>query len=179
MSRIEDALRVTAHRLPAKVGLVDGDRRPDLLRASSQRAAASLAAELFGHGVRTGDRVAIFLDKSLEAVVALYGAWRAGAVPVPINEGLRGRQVRHILDDSGSRFLISSPRKLGGRRARGDGRRRARRGRPVARSPAPAHPPSTARTCPATTRLAIILYTSGSTGRPKGVLISHAERHRG
>ena len=170
MSRIEDALRVTAHRLPAKVGLVDGDRR--LTFAELERAAASLAAELFGHGVRTGDRVAIFLDKTLEAVVALYGAWRAGAVPVPINEGLRGRQVRHILDDSGSRFLLSSPRKLGG--VEPEATAGVEHGEVDLRAlAAPAHPPSTAH-LPGDDAPAIILYTSGSTGRPKGVLISHA-----
>jgi len=64
--------------------------------------------------VQPGDRVAIFLDKTLEATVALFGAWIAGAVAVPINEGLRASQVRHILDDSGSQVLLSTARKLGG-----------------------------------------------------------------
>jgi acyl-CoA ligase (AMP-forming) (exosortase A-associated) len=169
MSRIEDALRVTAHRVPTKIGVVDGDRH--LTFAELERAAGGLAAELVSRGVEPGDRVAIFLDKTLEAVVALYGIWRAGAVPVPINEGLRGRQVRHILDDSGSRVLISSPRKLGGVEPE------ATAGVAPAEvdigALAAAGKRARAAELPGAEAPAIILYTSGSTGRPKGILISH------
>jgi acyl-CoA ligase (AMP-forming) (exosortase A-associated) len=170
MSRIEDALRATAYRLPEKVAVVDGERR--LTFAELERAAASLAAELASRGVRTGDRVAIFLDKTLEAVVALYGSWLAGGVAVPVNEGLRGRQVRHILDDSGCRILLSSPRKLGG--VEPEATAGVEHGEvDLGALAAPAHSPPTAH-LPGDDAPAIILYTSGSTGRPKGILISHA-----
>ena len=42
----------------------------------------------------------------------LWGAWTAGAIAVPIHEGLRSRQVEHILNDSGASLLVSTRRKL-------------------------------------------------------------------
>jgi acyl-CoA synthetase (AMP-forming)/AMP-acid ligase II len=69
-------------------------------------AVRALAADLAARGIKPGDHVAIFLDKTLDAPVALYGTWCAGAVAVPINEGLRsgpgpphsGRQREQAVD---------------------------------------------------------------------------------
>ncbi|HEY2732127.1 MAG TPA: AMP-binding protein [Polyangia bacterium] len=169
MSRIEDALFATVVARGEKVGVVDGDRT--LTFAELRRAAVGLAAELSRRGARPGDRVAMFLDKTLEAVVALYGVWMAGAIAVPINEGLHGRQIRHILDDSGSRLLFSTPRKLAGleRAAVGDVERLAVDLCACAAKGAPRLTEHAGGDTPA-----IILYTSGSTGRPKGIVVSHA-----
>jgi acyl-CoA ligase (AMP-forming) (exosortase A-associated) len=170
MPRIEDALFATAHRSPTKVGVVDGER--SLGFAEWRRAAAALAAELIERGVRPGDRVSIFLDKTLESVVALYAAWIAGAVAVPINEGLRSPQVRHILEDSGTRVLLSSPRKLAALEpGTTDGVAHA-----IVDAPTPEGAAEGARPdgLSGDDAPAIILYTSGSTGRPKGILVSHA-----
>jgi acyl-CoA ligase (AMP-forming) (exosortase A-associated) len=170
VSRIEAPLRAAVYRAPTKIAVVDGDRA--LTFAELERAAAALAAELVGGGVGTGDRVAIFLDKTLEAVVALYGVWMAGAVAVPVNEGLRARQVRHILDDSGSRVLLTSARNRAGLDDAATagvvhGAVELDRLAAAPRRPHPGDPP-------ADDAPAIILYTSGSTGRPKGILVSHA-----
>jgi acyl-CoA ligase (AMP-forming) (exosortase A-associated) len=168
MSRIEDALIATAVRVPTKVGVVDGDRH--LTFSELYRAASGLAAELRGRGVKPGDRVAIFLDKTLEVVVALYGVWLAGAVAVPVNEGLHGRQVRHILDDSGSRLLISTPRKrVSVEPSATDGVAHV----VVDLAALALGDPPVPHAHAGDAEPAIILYTSGSTGRPKGILIAH------
>jgi acyl-CoA ligase (AMP-forming) (exosortase A-associated) len=169
LHRIEDSLFRSALRVGTKVAIVDGERQFE--HATLAANACSLAAVLRREGVQAGDRVAIFLEKTYEAVVATYAIWSAGAVVVPINEGLRSTQVRHILDDSGSKLLLSQPRKWSGLEAE------AYAGvTPLDVEAALASAANAERPGPfeGDQEPAIILYTSGSTGRPKGILISHA-----
>lgn len=168
LARIEGALLEHAARSPHQTAIVEGERTYGYEELAAR--ARRVAAQLMQRGVEPGDRVAIYLDKTMAAVVALYGAWLAGGVAVPINEGLRSRQVEHIVRDSGSRVIISEPRKL----ARLDATATAeadvleiddaaddRAWRPLGLMTGGREP-------------AAILYTSGSTGRPKGILLSHA-----
>ncbi|HEY4634586.1 MAG TPA: AMP-binding protein, partial [Candidatus Limnocylindrales bacterium] len=163
--RIDDILAEAARDAPDKVGVV-GDR--SLSWGALDAEAGVLACGLSGVGVRPGDRVAIFLDKTTDCVAALYGAWRAGAVAVPVNESLRARQVEHIVSDSGAVCVISSSRKIrllgselsiGARVVTVDELAAASA---IAPSPGGGGPEAAA-----------ILYTSGSTGRPKGILLTH------
>src|SRR5262249_3492275 len=75
-------------------------------------AALRFAAALHDRGLQDGDRVASYLDKTFESVVAFYGTWAAGGVAVPVNGTLRSAQVKHIVEHSESRFFVSTPRKL-------------------------------------------------------------------
>ena len=165
--RIEDTLFASARRSPDKTAIVDGDRTATYHSLAS--AAVALSHRLIEQGLQPGDRVSIFLDKSIESALAMYGVWTAGGVAVPINEGLRSAQVQHIVQDSGCRFVISHPRKVSGLEpgTLGDV--------PVLHLDLtqPAHD-SGARASGGGVTPAVILYTSGSTGRPKGILISHA-----
>ena len=169
---------------PDREAVVDGERRLGYgeLIAAAERCAAALHA----HGIRRGDRVAIYLPKSAEECWAIFGISLAGAVLVPINPLLKARQASHIVEDCGARFLITAAglwrpaaatlletptlrRVLLIDDGNGDG---ADEGRVIARAfdrevlPAPASPAIGED-------LAAILYTSGSTGRPKGVMLSH------
>jgi len=149
------------------------------------RATLSIADGLRGLGVTEQERVAVFLEKRLETVVALFGASAAGAVFVPINPLLRPHQVGYILRDCGVRVLVTSPERLDALAEELDscpdlhtvvivGNRDVSGPRPVvswdeimtgdeAREPARS----------IDTDMAAILYTSGSTGTPKGVVLSH------
>ncbi|WP_285101160.1 acyl-CoA ligase (AMP-forming), exosortase A system-associated [Promicromonospora sp. MEB111] len=70
------------------------------------------AARLAGLGVARHDRVAVFLEKRFETVEALWGTSVAGGVFVPVNPLLKGRQVAHVVRDSGARVLVTSPGRL-------------------------------------------------------------------
>jgi acyl-CoA ligase (AMP-forming) (exosortase A-associated) len=169
--RIEEALFLQQRICPDKACVVDGEL--SFTYDDVARRAAAMADEIRARRVVPGDRVAIYLDKTVESVVALYGAWAAGAIAVPINEGLRSRQIRHIVEDSQSCVVISSERKIGrldgvpfdGVDVVNEGALRAARG--------PSRAAGASRLTGASAPAAI-LYTSGSTGRPKGILISHA-----
>jgi amino acid adenylation domain-containing protein len=148
-----------------------------------------LAHALRENGVDPGHRVGIYLDKSLESVIAVHGILKAGAVYVPLDPKAPALRLAYIVDDCGIRCLVSAPRKKSGVKQickSSSGLERVILLRPeesedepwpvacvsyedvMARSQsAPPEPYGTADD------LAYILYTSGSTGRPKGVMISH------
>src|SRR5688572_3906267 len=102
--RIEEPLVEQAKRSPQKQAVVEGERSCtyDGLAARARH----LAARLQRRGLEPGDRVSIYLDKTTSSVVALYGVWLAGGVAVPVNEGLRSRQVEHIVRHSESRLFV-------------------------------------------------------------------------
>ncbi len=143
----------------------------------------AVAAQLHGLGTQRGDRVAIWLEKRIETVAAMFAASVADAVFVPVNHVLKPAQVAHILRDSGARVLITSADRLPQLAAVIDGAALAHvvvvGGSAQAPDGIAVHswPQATGATAPAAQAIdldpAAILYTSGSTGRPKGVVLSH------
>src|SRR5918992_5975095 len=83
--------RPSSAAAPDHVAIVDGTRR--VTHAELLRRAESFGALLKARGVGRGDRVVIFLRRSVESVVALFGTWYAGGVAVMANDRLRSQQV--------------------------------------------------------------------------------------
>jgi long-chain acyl-CoA synthetase len=146
-----------------------------LTYADLDRAASQLASFVRGHGVRPGDRVAVMLPNVPAFPVVFYGALAAGAVVVPMNPLLKGREVAHYLGDSGAR-LIFAWESAAGEAAKGAADAGAR----VIEVTDPAAAALTGDQTPlaewadrADDDDAVILYTSGTTGRPKGAELTH------
>lgn len=74
--------------------------------AEVEAVANRVANALADLGVRPGDRVATLVENSSEAMLAWWGAVRAGGVAVPVNTAYKGEYLRHQLVDSGSRVLV-------------------------------------------------------------------------
>ncbi|HZD54039.1 MAG TPA: AMP-binding protein, partial [Woeseiaceae bacterium] len=147
-----------------------------------------VAAGLANAGLRPGERVAVYLNKRIEAVLSYFGATCAGGVFVPVNPSLKPAQVAHILRDCDVVSLVTTS-------AQAAGLSEVLAGCPKLRdlilldetAPAPSLPPHVQAlswealidAAPGEpvrridTDMAAILYTSGSTGRPKGVVLSH------
>ena len=76
--------------------------------AELRRDVLSFGAGLHAMGLARGERVAVFLDKRIETVVALFGAAAGGGVFVPVNPVLKPRQVGHILRDCDVKVLVTT-----------------------------------------------------------------------
>src|SRR5947208_3843336 len=82
---------------PDKTALVCSGRR--LTYAEVDAMADRLANALIDHGVERGGRVAIFLRNSVETVISIYAALKAGAVFVVINHSTKFDKLSYILGD--------------------------------------------------------------------------------
>src|SRR5438105_1498519 len=109
-SLVHELLFRGADRAPAGEALSYQGTRVDY--ASLSRAVREFSAALLWWKIRRGERVAVYLEKRLETVTALFGAAAAGAVFVPINPLLKPEQVAHILKDCNVRVLVTSPVRL-------------------------------------------------------------------
>lgn len=102
---VHDFLTNSAARLPDKVALVcDGHRMTyrDLDLMTNR-----LARALVEHGVGRGDRVAIFMPNSVEAVVGIFAALKAGGVFVVINHTTKQDKLTFILNNCRATALIA------------------------------------------------------------------------
>lgn len=157
-------LQRTAETSPDAPAIVEGGRVTSF--GELFRQAVSLASALAESGVSKGDRIALVLPKTTDAVVSLFATLFAGAVYVPIHPRWPRERIAATLEDSAARIAIEASdgapriRDSGGAAVLSWTEALARPGaRPLAAS-TPADP-------------AFILFTSGSTGRPKGVVVSH------
>ena len=147
--------------------------------------ANGLAHTLIDLGVQRGDRVGIYLSKSLESAVAIYGIWKAGAAYVPLDPSAPLARTAYTLDHCGIRHLITQKSK---RMRMADLLTAAPKlsciiGLPESFTlPRPVQRRDWSNILPSDTSppvrvmeqdLAYIMYTSGSTGTPKGIMHTH------
>ena len=186
MILVQDVLQASAARLPGKVALVCGERRFTYERLDAM--ANRLANALIEKGVRRGDRVALYLDNSVEAVVGLFAVLKAGGAFVAISRGTKPDKLLSLLNDCAASAIILDVAALGQglleRLTEEAGALRA----VVAcgGAPRPNGPllldfagiqGSASALAPACRNidldLACLIYTSGTTGASKGVMCDH------
>lgn len=133
-------------------------------------------------GIKKGERVGIYMNRSLESVLAVYGIMQAGAAFVPLDPKLPKERIQFVIQDCQIRFLISHPGL-----------------EPKLQDLSKDFPPLQAilglqsdqlashswdiiRSLPLLDSrkvnlleqdLAYVMYTSGSTGQPKGIMHTH------
>lgn len=105
---LQDFLIHSARRWPDRIALVCDTRRVTYGELAGQ--ACRLARALRRRGVERGDRVLIYADNGVEAVIAFWGALLAGAVAVPINPETRTDKLAWLLDDCRAAALVASAR---------------------------------------------------------------------
>jgi len=159
---LHERFAAQAAATPHHIAVVCGDTR--LTYAQLDRRATALAARLapmLGDGEA---RVGMFLQRSVEQIVAMLGILKAGAAYVPIDPRYPEQRIRFLLDDADVRVVVTcsadqQPLLSGHRLLLTDQPDPA----DVSWTPRPALP----------TDAAYVIYTSGSTGVPKGAVVEH------
>jgi len=138
---------------------------------------ANLLAEL---GVEKGDRVAVQVDKSPEAIFLYLACLRAGAVFLPMNTAYQAGEVDYILGDAAPQVFVCQPERFSDMRDLA-----ARHCVPHVLTLGQAHDGTFINAAAGKSEefltvpvdeaedVAAILYTSGTTGRPKGAMLTH------
>jgi amino acid adenylation domain-containing protein len=144
-----------------------------------------LSDRLIHLGVRPGDRVGIYLRKSVDAVASIFGILKAGAVYVPVDPGAPPARNAYIFSDCTVKAVIIENRlveKLSAEFASQnelptllvlDGAGSGNYLKSALERANTDNPTLPGSFDLPTDNLAYILYTSGSTGKPKGVILSH------
>jgi malonyl-CoA/methylmalonyl-CoA synthetase len=118
-----------------------------------ERQAGLVAGRLIADGVKPGDRVAMQVEKSVEAVVIYLATLKAGAVFLPLNSAYTASEVEYFITDAEPAVFITDAVAF-------------------VRESAGAVPLAAA-VARGTDDLASLIYTSGTTGRSKGAMLTH------
>ncbi len=169
--------------------------------AEIKKMAHSMAAALADMGLGPGDRMLFVLQNIPQAVIASLAVWLRGGIVVPVNPMYTGKDLEHLLADSGARWVLCEDL-LYEKKIRGV----AKEQKVITTSPLdffdegseiPAQLESSEKRyfadtadfmtlvreyagCPVKLNpptaedLAYLVYTSGTTGPPKGAMITHA-----
>ena len=128
-----------------------------------------LAAHLRERGIGPDKLVGVFVERSLEMLVAVLAVHKAGGAYVPLDPAYPRDRIAFMLEDSGAPVVLTQERIAGDLPASN-----ARVVRIDADWPAiAAHSDADAASGATPANLAYVIYTSGSTGRPKGVMVEH------
>jgi len=107
---LPQAIDNTADRIPEKEAVRCLGK--SLTYGELAKQSSSLARVLKEHGVKRGDRVGTYMNKSLETVVSLYGIMKAGAVFVPLDPLAPPVRLSLVIQDCGICCLISKSEKV-------------------------------------------------------------------
>ncbi len=177
-----EILAENARKYPDKVFIIYG--RKKITFKQLDNLSSWLAGGFERAGISPGDKISLWLYNCPEFVIAYFAGLKAGACIVPINDMLKPQEVKHIIEDSRSKLLITSIDKvetalsfeaqvpsLEGVISFPDARTFYKVGS-LYRIMKKKQPPSRIYS-PGPEDTASIIYTSGTTGKPKGACLTH------
>ena len=156
--------RVKASPNKIAISMGQGAARREMTYAELNQRANGLALEIIGMGVGPKTLTAIFLDRSIEMVIALLATLKAGSAYVPLDPEFPDKRLAMMFEDSQPKVVITSEA-LASRV-------------PESRTccvleNAPVQSFTNPQVAGPQNPEAYVIFTSGSTGRPKGVVIGH------
>ncbi|QBJ96476.1 long-chain-fatty-acid--CoA ligase [Rhodococcus sp. ABRD24] len=182
MATVGAQLTLNARRHPDRTALIfEGTERSYRQLDDEVNRHAHALIEL---GVRKGDRVALMSNNSDLFIVAMYAAYKIGAIFVPVNPRSTSRELRYILDDSGAKVLLFGSAVIDAVTGLDKleptavpltilGLDNAQNAFPHIGELAASMPDTEPGVEVREDDDCIIIYTSGTTGQPKGALFDH------
>ena len=107
---VEEFLESSARRFRGKTALVCGDRR--LTYGEVEEQCNRFAHGLHGLGVKRGDRVIVFMENSIEALLSIFAILKAGGVFVMVNPTTKAEKLSYVIMNSGAKVVITQSSKL-------------------------------------------------------------------
>lgn len=164
LTSIPELFAAQVARAPEAIAITCGERSWSYgeLDATANR----LANHLVTHGARPGERVALLLPRTGEAIAAILAVLKTGAAYLPIDPAHPDSRVDFVLGDAAPIVAVTTAELLP---------RLSASGVPVIDidDPAVSAQNDTTLPVPAVDDIAYIIYTSGTTGAPKGVAVTH------
>ncbi len=169
-----------ANRAPERKAFVWVDRERSLTYAQAAEEMERVAGGLASLGVGHGDRVAVFAHNGLDYLLAMFGAWRLGAIAALVNVAY-AEQLEYYLNDCDPKVLLYTGDAFEAversrRQVRSiehyvcfDGPQPGATSWPELLAAAPPPPADPARE----SDIAHLSYTSGTSGAPKGACLAH------
>ncbi|WP_156425287.1 AMP-binding protein, partial [Mycobacterium sp. GA-1285] len=161
---IPELFAVQVGRVPEAVAVSFEGR--SLTYRELDEASNRLAHLLVGYGAGPGERVALLVERSAEAIVALLAVLKTGAAYLAVDPAHPDTRLQFMVADAAPVVVVCSA----GLRSRLDGLDVAVVDVADRRT---GSAPATALPAPAGADIAYLIYTSGTTGVPKGVAVAH------
>lgn len=155
------------HHAPNRTALIFENQ--ELTYAQLNARANQLAHYLSSLGARPGKFVGIFMERSVEMIVAVLGVLKSGAACIPLDSVYPKERLAFMLEDSGAPVVVAQQAQAATLPVSG-ARLVCLDSEWQAISKEPENAPQVAVT---PEDWMYVIYTSGSTGRPKGVVVPH------
>jgi long-chain acyl-CoA synthetase len=145
--------------------------------------ASRFAAGLEGLGAQRGDRLAVLAANSPEVILSYSAIWRLGGIAIPVVLALAPGEIRYILENSGTKIVITSPELLPKLKDATSGSSPVEKiilmgnerheGTTLMGEVISSGSERFATIEADEDDVCTIIYTAGTTGRPKGVMLTH------
>jgi long-chain acyl-CoA synthetase len=176
-----DLIQTQGKNRANKTALFVGDEK--ISYAQIHERVDRMAGYLANRGIVKGDKVALFMRNSAEFIYTIFALSKLGAVSVPINTFLKEVELAYILEDSGSKALISSvvhDKVVSSDEVQNlleftiwEGGYTEHSSRHISMEDVLEFSESVESVVMDVESLAVIIYTSGTTGKPKGAMLSY------
>jgi acyl-CoA ligase (AMP-forming) (exosortase A-associated) len=171
---INSFLKKSVSKWPNKVAVIKGEHK--FSYADIDNLSGLLADSLAENGIKKDDRIGIYLPKSPEEVISIFGIVKAGGIFVILNPKLKKDQTLHIINDCQIKGIITndiSYNSMLKNELENTCIRFLLLFETAGYKSIKIKSRKSITSNLASRKIGCIIYTSGSTGRPKGVVITH------